>query len=397
MEHFDVAVIGAGLVGAAVARELHAGGVRTVVLEATPQIAAGASRSNSGILCTGYDADPHSLEARMILEQGVRWRPIFSKLGIPFRTTGALVLARSDTQLAALAGLADNAESNGVTTELLTGEQLARLEPAAVGKAALLVPGESITDPYEVVRRFLADGPEVRLRWPVARVDPAGESVRAIGPAGTVSADFAVNCAGLRGDDVADDGSFRISPRRGDFLVFGRDAAISPAHILLPVPDQRTKGVLVFPTVHGNICAGPSAVDQVDKDDWRPRPAELQKIRNQAIELYPPLEHLEVIGSWAGLRPVGHPHSYIVEWSKRAPSLLNIAAIRSTGLSSCLGLARLAIELLAERGLPLPAQQTGRPFSPSKAADELTGKAPTRSEIVDRDSVPWWERARPAG
>ncbi|MEX2542937.1 MAG: FAD-dependent oxidoreductase [Trueperaceae bacterium] len=395
MEQFQVAVVGAGLVGAAVARELHGAGVKTVVLEAAPQIAAGASRSNSGILCTGFDAAPQSLEARMILAQGRRWRRVFDELRIPHRTPGALVLANSESQLAALNGLAENAERNGVDTEIVTGERLRRFEPAVVAEAALLVPGEAITDPYEAVRRLLTGGPEVRLSWPVTRIEQSGASLRVVGPAGTVSADYAVNCAGLYADEVAGDDSFRISPRRGEFVVYGRADSISLAHILLPVPNERTKGVLVFPTVHGNICAGPSAVDQVDKDDWKPRASELEAITEQAVELFPPLKNLEVVGSWAGLRPVGHPHSYIVDWSERTPSLLNIAGIRSTGLSSCLGLSRLAVELLVERGLPLACPPEPDSDS-SRSGSTPDVVAPADGHYVgDGEQKPWWERLRP--
>lgn len=387
MEQYDVVVIGAGLVGAAVAYELSRAGASTLVVEKGPDIAAGASRSNSGLLCTGFDAVPNSVEATMIRYQGERWTTVFDELGIPYRIPGALVLARDASQVASLDELAENARCVGVSTEILSAGQVRKLEPGVLAEAGLLIPGEAITDPYEVVYGLLQSGPEVRTNWPVARVEQSEGVVDVSGPAGKVTSAFVVNCAGLYADEVAGDDSFRISPRRGEFLVFEPGTASLVNHILLPVPDQRTKGVLVFPTIHGHMCAGPTAVDQIDKEDWRPRQDGLDRVSQEAAELFPPLTGLTPVGSWAGLRPVGHPHGYIIDWSVRVPALLNIAGIRSTGLSSCLGLARLALDRLKDRGLELKPSGAQRRFRSSSAPNEATGAARNRSPLQ-----PWWER-----
>ncbi|HEX7003694.1 MAG TPA: FAD-dependent oxidoreductase [Trueperaceae bacterium] len=375
MEQFDVVIVGSGLVGAAVAWELSRAGVRTAVLEASNEIAAGASRSNSGLLCTGFDSEPGTLETEMILEQGRRWRPVFDSLGIPYRIPGALVLAHDEAQEARLPALARNASQNGVETTLLDRAEVARREPGVRARAALLVPAEAITDPYEVVRGLLSQTPEVRLEWPVREVSSVNGGAEVAGPAGRIAARFVINCAGLYADEVAADGAFQITPRRGEFLAFGEGSAERIRHILLPVPSGRTKGVLLFPTVHGRLCAGPSAIDQVDKEDWRPRANELSRIRARAAEILPELASVKPVAAWAGLRPVGHPRNYYVGWSSRVPSMLSIAGIRSTGLSSCLGLSSLALRLLEERGLESRGREL-RPLTP--AAESMP--------------VPWWER-----
>lgn len=375
MEKFDVVIVGSGLVGSALAWELTRLGAHLVVLESSSEIAAGASRSNSGLLCTGFDSTPQTLETRMILEQGKRWRPIFDGLGIPYRIPGALVLANDQTEAERLPGLAENAQRNGIETILLERSEIREREPGVSAVAGLLVPGEAITDPYEAVRGLLSVVADVRLGWPVQRLSNDKGVTVVSGPAGSIAGRFIVNCAGLYADDVAGDGSFRITPRRGEFLVFGEASARRVNHILLPLPTGETKGVILFPTVYDQLCAGPSAVDQNDKDDWRARPEELQKIRSKAISILPELESVEPTASWAGLRPVGHPRNYYLEWSEKYRSLLNVAGIRSTGLSSCLGLSQLIAGLLIERGLKLK-ESSALPTPPRP----------------DAPAIPWWER-----
>jgi glycerol-3-phosphate dehydrogenase len=376
VERFEVAVIGAGLIGAAVAYDLATAGVKVVVLEAERELAAGASRSNSGVVHTGFDSEPGTFETQMIRSQAGRWREVFDALGVPYREVGALLTAVDDEQASSLAEIAERAALNGVEVDLLDGAEARGLEPRTLATAGLLVPGESITDPYEVVRRMLATGSETRLRWPVSRVEPDGEGAMVLGPAGEVAANFVVNCAGLFGDEIAGDGSFSIEPRRGEFIVFGKGTADLVSRILLPVPSKRTKGVLVFPTLYGHLCAGPSAVDQESKDDWRPREEGLDYVRERAARLLPEVRHLERTDAWAGLRPSGRPKNYVVGWSGRVRALLNVAAIRSTGLSACLGLSEHVTGLLAVRGLELGKRR----------------KSVSSPNFADDPPRPWWER-----
>ena len=159
----------------------------------------------------------------------------------------------------------------------------------------------------------------------------AGESVRSR---------LVVNCAGLHADTVArlaGDDSFEIYPRKGEFLVFDPPAGEKLERILLPEPTERTKGVLVFPTVDGKVIAGPTAVDQDDKDDWSVRPQARQEIHPQAAAMWPALEGAEPIAAYAGLRPAGRGVNYLIEPSRACPELVNVAAIRSTGLTASLG------------------------------------------------------------
>lgn len=371
MTDVDVVVVGAGLVGAAVAFDLRRAGCRVVVLEREGDLAAGASRSNSGVLHTGFDSTPGTFETQMIRDQAGRWRGVFDALNIPYRVPGALLLAHDEGEVAALGAIAENAAVNGVPVERLDEEATREAEPHSRALASLHIPGEAITDPYEVVTRLL-HGAEVRPSWTVDGIEADGDGVLVHGPQGELRSRFAVNCAGLFADEVGADG-FTVAPRRGEFVVFGPHTGSLVRHILLPVPDAYTKGVLVFPTLYGHVCVGPTAVDQVDKDDWTPRPDALETLRGKAGEVLPVLAREEVVDAWAGLRPVGHPHNFICRFSGRVPHLLHLAGIRSTGLSSCLGLSAWALGQLVARGLPV---RTGEHIPPPPPAA----------------GHPWWQR-----
>ena len=277
-----VAVIGGGVVGTAVTLALARRGIETTLYEARDGLAQAASGTNSGILHTGFDSTPGELETQLILRAAELRDPVVEALGIPVRRCGALL----------------NDE---------------------------LIEGESITDPVHYTRSLAAAaeacGAEIRLGTRVTeRLDG-----------------LTVNCAGLYADEVArlyGDDSFEIYPRKGEFFVFD---GIELDHILLPPPTRRTKGVLVFPTLDGKVVAGPTAVDQTDKEDWSVRPEALAEVRANAAGLLPDIAGAEPIGSWAGLRPAGRGVNYVIR--RAAKDLVNVAAIRSTGLTASLGIA----------------------------------------------------------
>jgi len=209
----------------------------------------------------------------------------------------------------------------------------------------------------------------------IERVD-AGLVVRAAG-GDVVACAAAVNCAGLHADAVArlvGDDSFEIFPRKGEFLVFDPPGGRPLERILLPVPTERTKGVLVFPTVEGRVIAGPTAHDQTDKDDWSVRDEGRAEVLAKALALLPELEGAEPIAAYAGLRPAGRGVNYLIGPSPACPVLINVAAIRSTGLSASLGIAEHVTALLERQAIALG------PDRPLPA-----GHVPT-------SDAPWWRR-----
>lgn len=374
MESIDVVVIGAGLVGAAIAHELTARGYQVAVLESAGEPARGASGANAGILHTGFDATPGTLEAALIASHNARWPQLFERLSIPYFKTGALLLATTVHDIARFAEIVNTARLNDVRVVPIDRTTLRAIEPGAAGRAAIYIPDEAITDPYEVVRRLLASV-TVHYQARVIGVEqkrPGSALVRT--RSATILSRAVINCAGLFADDIAADGEFSILPRRGDVVVYDVTQRPVLRHILLPMPTERTKGVRVFPTLYGYVCAGPNAVDQTDKSACDPDPYALRAVRANAATLLPILSAFSPVDAWAGLRPSGRPHNYIVQWSPRVESMLSVAGIRSSGLSACLGIANHVGNLLRERAI------------------EPRGK---QLAVVPRDfgdSRPWWQR-----
>lgn len=365
----QVAVIGGGVVGAAVTWTLARRGVRVLLLEAEDELALGASGANSGILHTGFDSKPGELETRLILRSAQLRDAALGELGVPVLRCGALLTPHNREEAGTVSAVAAGAALNGVPVSLHED-------------GSLEVPGEAVTDPVAYTQGLaaaaVAAGAEVRTGEPVDGIEPAGPELLLHTTSGeTVRCHVAVNCAGLHGDEVArlaGDHSFGIYPRKGEFMVFG---GIALDRILLPVPTERTKGVLVFPTVDGRVVAGPTAYDQHDKSDWSVRPEAWGEVMHKAVAMLPALEGAAPVASYAGLRPAGREGAnYVIGPSKACPGLVNVAAIRSTGLTASLGIGEHVAGIVAGHGVEL---------GPETASSRIEASAP--------GDTPWWRRA----
>jgi glycerol-3-phosphate dehydrogenase len=341
-----VAVIGAGVVGSAVALALARRGAEVALLEAETEPGLAASGTNSGILHTGFDSVPGELETELILRASALREPVVEALGLPMLRCGARMRPANEGERRATEELAANAARNGVE---------ARLDSDGV----LEIPGEAVTDPVRftlsLAEAAVRHGAELRASFGVEAIEDEAEGLRVSGAGAPVECAVAVNCAGLGAGRVArmaGDQSFDVYPRKGEFLVF--DAPSPPLeHILLPVPTKRTKGVLVFPTLDGKVVAGPTAVDQDDPGDWKVRPEASEEILAKAIPMYPPLADARPAFAYAGLRPAGRGSNYVIGRSPANGRLINVAAIRSTGLTASLGIAERVARLVAEAGIDL--------------------------------------------
>lgn len=345
-------------------------GVDAVLLEAEPALALGASGTNSGVLHTGFDSKPGELETELIL-RAARIRPaILEALGVPVLHTGAELVPHGDADHETVRELAANAEANGVAVEVRDAD------------GALLVPGESVSDPVAfalaLAASAVAAGARVEVEARVVEITPIDDGlVLRTDDGRQFEVAAAINAAGLRADEIArliGDDSFEIYPRKGEFFVFELPDGARLDRIILPVPTARTKGVLVFPTLDGKVVAGPTAVDLDDKDDWSVRPQAREEILAKAVLQYPPLAGLEPIAAYAGLRPAGRGSNYVIGHSAQNERLINVAAIRSTGLTASLGIADYVSELLPALGIEV---------------GEL--RAPTVAEVPTA-AGPWWRR-----
>jgi glycerol-3-phosphate dehydrogenase len=387
---FDVAVIGAGVVGAAMARRFQLDGARVVVLEAAAEVLDGASKGNSGILHTGFDAPVGSLEARCIAAGRTEYLGIREELGLPLVETGALVLAWNAAEAALLPTLLAQAQANGVADAALLGPpEVYALEPGLGSgvTGGMVVPGEHVIDPWSAAHAYLLqallNGAELRLAAAVTGARFDGSGWRLDTPAGEVSAGAVVACAGLEGDRVEalllGEASFTIRPRKGQFIVYDKPAAALARHILLPVPSATTKGVVVCRTAWGNLLVGPTAEEQDSRSEAATDRATLEMLRRLGEQILPGLAGEEVTASYAGLRPATERKDYRLR-ADAARRVVSVGGIRSTGLSAALGLARHVAELargfgmastpLAEPVVPrLPSLAEAEPPAPGQGRD----------------------------
>ena len=353
----DVAVIGAGVVGCAMARRFTLEGARVIVIDKADDILEGASKGNSAILHSGFDAPEGSLELECIKEGYREFIGIRGDLGLPVLETGALVVAWNEDQEAALDGVLARARANGIAgVELIGRTELLRVEPnlADTARAAVRVPGEQVIDPWTSPLAYLTqaldNGADLSLSNEVNGGQFDGETWQLQTARGTIACREVINCAGLFGDRldqaVLGEKGFEIRPRKGQFVVFDKAASGLVKAIILPVPTAHTKGVVVCRTIFGNVLVGPTAEDQASRVDASVEQGVLEGLIAAAARKVPALATMPVTAVYAGLRPASERKDYrIIDRPEKR--WITVGGIRSTGLTAALGIAAHVFRLYA--------------------------------------------------
>ena len=359
----DLAVIGAGVVGCALARAFAMAGARVIMLERAADILDGASKGNSAILHTGFDAPPGSLEAACVAAGHAEYLEIRARLNLPLMTCGALVIAWTEEEEAALPALMAQARANGVTDiEPLDAAALRRAEPglAPQARAAFRVPREYLVDPWSAPLAYLgqamAHGAELRRGCAVTGGRFDGRSWTLETSQGPLRATGVINAAGLHGDTVdrllLGRTDFTIRPRKGQFVVYDKPAHALARHILLPVPSATTKGIVVCRTIWGNLLVGPTAEEQDSRDEAATDSATLALLKRRGEAILPGLRDHSVTAAYAGLRPATEDKGYRI--ARHPENMLTVGGIRSTGLSAALGIARHVLGMWETAGWTAP-------------------------------------------
>ncbi|MEU3184086.1 FAD-dependent oxidoreductase [Streptomyces sp. NPDC006923] len=409
-EVYDIVVVGAGVVGAAIARELTRYPSRVALVDASDDVGDGTSKANTAILHTGFDAVPGSLESRLVREGQRRLAAYAEETGIPVEPLGALLVAWDDGQLAALPGLVEKAERNGChDTRLLGADELysrePRLGPGALG--ALEVPGESIICPWTTTLAYATQavlgGADLHLNCRVEKA-ASGEPHHLVTSRGPLRAHTLINAAGLHADEIdrlLGHHDFTVTPRRGQLMVFDKQARGLVRHILLPVPTALGKGVLVAPTVYGNVMLGPTAEDIDDKTATGSSAAGLAYLRDKGRRVMPELLDEEVTAVYAGLRAATDKDDYRIRCHAEQ-RYVTVGGIRSTGLTASMAIAAHVVELLAAAGqdlgtpralapvrMPNLGEAFPRPYERADliAADPEYGKIVCHCERVTRGEI----------
>ena len=360
----DVAVIGAGVVGALIARELSRYQLDVCMLEKADDVAMGTSKANSAIVHAGFDCQPGSVMAKMNVRGNAMMDQLTRELSVPFKRNGSMVLAFGEEDAGTLQILLDRGIQNGVPgVEIVSGDRARELEPNISGNvtAALVAPSGGIVCPYELTiaaaGNAMDNGVRLYTGFEVVSADFADGGWTLVSAAGDqVEARYVINAAGLFSDQVAallGDTGYHLFPRRGEYLLLDRDQGQMVSHTIFQCPSAMGKGILVTPTVDGNLLLGPTSENREDREDTATTAEGLATVARLAAKSVPSVNLRAVITSFTGLRSCSPGHDFVIESSKNRPQLVEITGIESPGLSSAPAIAEYAVGLLKEMGLPL--------------------------------------------
>lgn len=357
MEKFyDVAIIGGGVIGCLIARELMKFDVSAIILERGTDVASGASKANSGIVHAGHDAACGSLKARFNVEGSRMMARVAEELGVKYRTNGSLVAAFSEEEVPALYDLLERGKKNGVKKlSVISGDKVRELEPNLSKNivAALHAETGAIICPYGLTiaacGNAMDNGCELRLRFHVTDIKKSG-GMFVIND--DVRAKIVINAAGLHADDIArmlGDDSIELSPRRGEYMLLDKSCGSFVFSTVFNVPTKMGKGILVTPTVDGNLMLGPTSENIQDKEDVSTGIAGLKKVIDGAKRDAENIPTNAVITSFAGLRAVSKSGDFIIGESSICKNLINVAGIESPGLSASPAIGAYVAGLTAEK------------------------------------------------
>ena len=359
-DQYDVLIIGAGVTGCAIARELSHTGLKIALSDACDDVAMGASRANSAIVHAGYDCVPGTLMAKLNVHGNEMFDDVCESLNVPLLRVGSFVIAFGEEDEKELNNLLERGRANGVPgLEIISGERAREMEPKLSDDvtAALWAPTAGITCPYELTiamsENARANGADILLRKRAAAIDYANDEFTVKFEDGTsVSAKYVVNAAGVYADEVArliGDDSFTISPRKGEYMLLDKQA-LCVGTVIFQTPSKLGKGVLVSPTVDGNIFAGPTAQDKVEKNDTQTTPEGLTELKKFSLKSVPTLNLRQVITSFAGVRAQPSTGDFIIRPSDKNARFIHAAGICSPGLSSAPAIAEYVRGLIKEAG-----------------------------------------------
>lgn len=369
---YDIAIIGAGVTGSMIARELAKYNLSVIVLEKEHDVAMGSSKANSGIVHAGYDAKTGSLKAQLNV-LGCKMMPrVAEELGVAYRQNGSLVVAFCEEEMTAVRELYTRGKLNGVENlSILDAAQLRSIEPyinpEAVG--ALYAPDAGIICPYTLtiaaMGNAMDNGVALRRNFPVTSLVDCGSHFAVISGGETVEASLVINAAGLFADEIAamvGDNFFRIHPRRGEYYLLDRELGHIARQTIFQAPSAMGKGILVTPTAHGNLMIGPTAEDIEDKSDKKTTRNGLDKVWRDAAKSIPNLAGSAIITAFTGLRAVGSTGDFVITQSPRYPRLIHVAAIESPGLASSPAIAAYVESMLQQMGVLTHKRKDYNPY-----------------------------------
>ena len=362
---FDFVVIGAGVVGGLVCRELMKYKLSVCIVDKEDDVAMGATRANSAIVHAGFDAKEGTLKARLNVLGSEMMESVCQQLGVKYKRNGSLVVGFNDEDADTLHSLIERGKRNGVKgLSFLERNEILELEPN-IGdgvKYALRAETGAIVCPYDLcmaaVGNAMDNGAELKLGFEVQKIEKVG-GVYSISSANeTVEAKYVINCAGVFSDEIArlvGDDSFSVRPRRGEYMLLDKECGSLVTHTVFRCPSKMGKGVLVTPTVDGNLLLGPTAEDIDDKNDTSTTADGLRRLSTLAGEQVKGIQLGKVITSFTGLRATGSTGDFII--NSPCDGFINCAGVESPGLTSAPAIATYVVEMLKEMGAKLEVNE----------------------------------------
>ena len=355
----DVLIVGGGVIGTAIARELSRFNINIILIEKEDDVAMGTSKGNSGIIHAGYNDDFNTLKGELNIKSNPKFDKLCADLKVSFKRIGSLVIGFSEEDFRKLKELKENGEKNGIKNlEIIRGPKLFELEANlnSQAKYALYAPSAGIISPYKFT---IALADNAVINWVKVLLETEAKDIRieegqVCGVAtnrGLIETRVVINAAGLYADEVAKTvgDRFRISPLKGEYQLFDKQWGHLVNHILFPIPTKLSKGILVTPTLHGNLLIGPNSCRIKEKDDLSTTKAGIKEVHAGARKLIPHLPHQDLVASFAGLRAdIEGRNDFIIEASRNMRGFINVVGIESPGLSSAPAIAELVSDILKE-------------------------------------------------
>ena len=390
---YDVAVVGAGVVGGMIARELSAYKLNLCILDKAHDVATGASSANSAIVHAGFDAKEGSLKALLNVRGSELMAQTCRELGVKYRNNGSLVIGFTDEDRETVELLYRRGVANGVKgLRVLNAEELHALEPNVSKNAicALHAPTGSIVCPYELtiasVGNAMDNGASLLLDFEVVGIEDGKDAFTIKAADGrAVTAKYIINAAGLYADAIAamvGDTSYTVHARRGEYVLLDKESGSLIQNTIFRTPSKMGKGILVSPTVDGNLITGPTSVDIGEKTNKATTPEGLAHVMRETRENVDGVMYNQTITSFCGLRAVGSTGDFIINIPRER--FVNVAGIESPGLSSAPAIAEYVIGLLKESGMTLEKDPTFDPIrAPMHAFRE--GSLEEKNAIIKKD------------
>ena len=390
---YDIIIIGAGVIGCSVARELTKYNASVLVTEKNEDVCTGASKANSAIVHSGYDAKNGTLKARFNVEGNRMMEAVCRELDVPFKRIGSLTVCDDESRIQELEALRERGEKNGVEgLRILSREELLEIEPNIADgiAAALYAPTAGIICPFKLTvamaENAAVNGAEFLFDTKVTNIFREGDIWHIVTDNGEYTARAVVNAAGVYSDsfnNMVSSEKLKIVPRRGDYILLDRSAGGHVRHTVFQMPTKFGKGVLVTPTVHGNTIIGPTAVDIEDKESTATTAEGIDSVITKSALSINNLPARLVITSFAGLRAHGDRHDFVLGEPSDAPGFFNCAAIESPGLSAAPAIGVYIAGLIRDKlGL---SEKDGFIAQRKDILDPKTLSIEERNELIKRE------------